>query len=352
MILEFAPYILKFKRPAGTSRGTFTEKPTCYLRLHDESSPDQYAYGEAAIFPGLSPEADDRFFYKLMELVANFRIGQSTDLSRFPSLQCGLEQCFRDFAGGCRGLYFPSAFTEGEKTLTINGLIWMGEYERMLSELNQKIEEGFKCIKIKVGAIDWRQEVSLIEHIRKSHSPEEITIRVDANGGFSMEEAIPRLKRLADLGVHSIEQPIKAGNPELMSFLCKVSPTPIALDEELIGKFDKEEKQKLLDEIMPAYIVLKPTLTGGFSGTEEWIKLAEERGIGWWITSCLESNIGLNAIAQWTATLDNPLPQGLGTGKLFIENPETPIYLDGENLEYDPNRGIDREWLKNLDWRS
>ncbi len=351
MILQFAPYILKFKRPAGTSRGTYTEKPTCYLKLFDQAYPEKYAVGEAAIFPGLSPEADERFFYKIMELVANVRIGKATDLSRFPSLQFGMEQCFRDYAGGCRGLYYPSAFTEGKKEIVINGLIWMGDYDRMLQQIEEKLTLGFSCIKLKIGAIDWKSEVDLISHIREHYSPEEIEIRVDANGAFDMDSALPRLKRLADLGVHSIEQPIKAGNPQLMEFLCRVSPLPIALDEELIGKYTEEEKARTLDEIQPQFIVIKPTLTGGYSGAEEWIRLAQERNIGWWITSCLESNIGLNALAQWVATLDNSLPQGLGTGNLYVENPETPIYLEGDKLRYNPEKGIDRAWLDQLDWR-
>lgn len=351
MRLQFAPYILRFKQPAGTSRGILTEKPTCYLRLFDESNPTHFGLGEAAIFPGLSPEADDRFFYKLMELMANVRLGLRTDLGKFPSLQFGFEQCIRDFSSGCHRLYFPSDFTKGESTITINGLVWMGDFDVMLERLEQKLAEGFKCIKIKIGAIDWKQEVDLISKIRERYDRQQVEIRVDANGAFSMEQAIPRLQRLADLDVHSIEQPIKAGNPQLMRFLCDVSPLPIALDEELIGKYTREEKAQTLDEIHPAFIVIKPTLTGGFSGAQEWIDLANEREIGWWITSALESNVGLDALAQWTATLGNPMPQGLGTGALYVENPSTPIFLEGDKLGYDPARKYDMEWINALDWR-
>lgn len=351
MRLQFAPYVLKFKEPAGTSRGVLTEKITCILRLFDENAPETYGIGEAAIFPGLSPEADDRFFYKLMELQANVRLGLKTDLEKFPSLQCGFEQAIRDFSGGGRGIYFESPFVHGESAIEINGLIWMGDYERMIERIEKKLAEGFRCIKLKIGAIDWHKEVDMIEYIRDRYDASRVEIRVDANGGFDMDNAIPRLKRLADLHVHSIEQPIKAGNPMLMRFLCDISPLPIALDEELIGKFTRAEKISVLDEIRPAYIVLKPSLTGGFSGASEWIELAEERNIGWWVTSSLESNIGLDALAQWVATLRTVMPQGLGTGALFTNNFGSPLKLEGDRLTFDPLAHIDRKVFDNLDWR-
>ena len=352
MRLEFCPYILKFKEPAGTSRGILTEKPTCFLKLYDESNPDIYGFGEAAIFPGLSPEADDRFFYKLMELMANVRIGKKTDLSHFPSLQFGFEQAIRDFSSGGEGIYWKSPFLLGNQSIDINGLVWMGDIDRMMERIEEKLAQGFHCIKLKIGAIDWREEVDMIKHIRDRYDRDRVEIRVDANGGFDMDSAIPRLKRLADLGVHSIEQPIKAGQPELMRFLCEVSPLPIALDEELIGKFDTESKAKTLDTIKPAYIVIKPTLTGGYTGAEEWIELARDRGIGWWITSSLESNVGLDALAQWVATLGNKMPQGLGTGALYTNNAPSALLLEGEKLRYNPDFRRDRHWVASLDWRS
>lgn len=351
MRLQFAPYILKFKEPAGTSRGVLTEKPTCYMRLFDERDPSRYGVGEAAVFPGLSPEADDRFFYKLMELQANVRLGKGTDLSRFPSLQFGFEQCIRDFTSGCQGVYYTSPFLMGTQSIEINGLVWMGNREEMLERLEEKLAAGFRCVKFKIGAIDWKSEVDMIQAVRSRYDRDRVEIRVDANGAFDMDSALPRLKRLDDLGVHSIEQPIKAGQPLLMQFLCQVSPLPIALDEELIGKFTNEDKARTLDVIKPQYIVIKPTLTGGYSGAEEWIRLARERGIGWWITSSLESNIGLNALAQWVATLGNDMPQGLGTGALFTNNLDAPIHLLGDRLHYDPEKSLNREQLDNLDWR-
>lgn len=351
MRLQFAPYILQFKEPAGTSRGVLTEKPTCIMRIFDESDPEKFGIGEAAIFPGLSPEADDRFFYKLMELQANIRLGVKTDLSRFPSLQFGLEQALRDFAGGCQGIYYNSPFLMGTEGIEINGLVWMGSKEEMLRRLEEKLEKGFRCIKFKIGAIDWKSEVDMIEAVRNRYSREQVEIRVDANGAFDMDNVLPRLKRLSDLGVHSIEQPIRAGNPMLMRFLCDVSPLPIALDEELIGKFTLQSKAETLDNIKPAYIVIKPTLTGGYSGATEWIDLAKERNIGWWITSSLESNIGLNALAQWVATLKTEMPQGLGTGGLFTNNFDAPLHLEGDRLYYNPTKSLDRQALAKLDWR-
>lgn len=351
MRLQFAPYVLKFKQPAGTSRGVLLEKITCFIRIFDENDPSQFGIGEAAIFPGLSPEADDRFFYKLMELQANVRIGKATNLTKFPSLQSGFEQAIRDFTGGCHGIYFNSPFILGQAGIEINGLVWMGSFEEMIDRIEEKLTAGFHCIKLKIGAIDWRKEVDMIQYIRDRYDRKQLEIRVDANGGFTMDNAIPRLHRLHELGVHSIEQPIKAGTPELMRFLCEVSPLPIALDEELIGKFTTEEKRSMLDTIHPAYIVIKPSLTGGFSGAEEWISLAKEREIGWWITSSLESNIGLNALAQWVATLGTTMPQGLGTGALFTNNAESPIYMMGDRLYYNPDLHLDRNWLNGLDWR-
>ncbi len=351
MRLAIAPYMLKMAHPCGTSRGVLTEKPTYFIKIFDERNPEIYGLGECAVFPGLSPEADHRYEYKLIELLANIAIGRPTDLSRHSSIQFGLEQALRDFAGGGKGIYFPSEFTAGKEQILINGLVWMGKYDEMLERLDRKINEGFKCIKIKIGAISLQEELDLIKHIRNNYTSDQITIRVDANGGFNMENVFPVLKHLADLEVHSIEQPIPAGNSELMAFVSKLSPVPVALDEELIGIHDTDEKRRLLDEISPAYIILKPALCGGFSGAEEWISIATERNIGWWITSALESNIGLNAIAQWTAYLGASGYQGLGTGGVYSNNIATPIYLEGESLKYNPGMMIDRSAIAALDWK-
>lgn len=351
MRLEFFPFYLDFKEPAGTSRGILNQKLTCLLKLYDERHPEMFGIGEAAIFPGLSPEADNRYFDKIMELLVNVRIGKGTDLSHFPSLQFGFEQAIRDFSSGGRGVYFESPFILGEKDIVINGLVWMGDYKTMLERVKEKVEKGFKCIKLKIGAIDWENELELIRYIRKDFGKESLEIRTDANGAFTVEDVFPKLECLASLGVSSIEQPIKAGNPDSMRVVCEKSPLTVALDEELIGKFTSEEKREMIDFIKPGALVLKPALCGGFSGAEEWIGLASERNIGWWVTSALESNVGLNAIAQWVATLDTTIPQGLGTGALFTNNFPSPLYLESERLRYDPHKKIDRSIFDNLQWR-
>lgn len=351
MRLAYAPYILKFKQPSGTSRGILTEKPTFYIKVFEEDEPTKFGIGECSVFPGLSPEADGNYGYKLIELLANIALDKETDLSRHSSIVFGLEQALRDFAGGCRHVYFPSEFTRGEGSIEINGLVWMGNFDEMIDRIDSKVNQGFHCVKLKIGAIDWKKELEMLEYVRKKYSDSSLQIRVDANGAFSMDNVLPRLKCLADLGVHSIEQPIPAGFPELMAFLCQVSPVKIALDESLIGVYGKTAKETLLDEVNPAYIILKPSLCGGFSGAEEWIRLAEKRGIGWWVTSALESNVGLNALAQWTATLKTSMPQGLGTGGLFTNNFDCPLRLDSDRLHYDSDVIIDDKVYSTLDWR-
>lgn len=352
MRLAYAPYMLDFKEPAGTSRGILTQKPTCLLKIYDESNPDIYGIGEAALFPGLSPEAGDRFGYKMLELFANVAIGRPTDLSEFSSIQYGFEQALRDFASGGTGLYFDSPFVAGTKSIEINGLIWMGDFDTMISRIDKKISEGFRCVKMKIGAIDWEKELEMVAYVRSNFKESTLEIRLDANGAFPPDEALDRLKQLSAYDIHSIEQPIRQGNPKEMAKLCQLSPIPIALDEELIGIYSHEAKEKLLREIMPAYIILKPALCGGFSGSREWISLATQNNVGWWVTSALESNVGLNALAQWVATLDTTMPQGLGTGNLYTNNFITPVYLEGDVLRYNPAMPLDKSQFDNLDWRS
>ncbi|MCH5227610.1 MAG: o-succinylbenzoate synthase [Muribaculaceae bacterium] len=350
MRLEFAPYRLLFKEPSGTSRGVLTEKPTFLIRVYDEKDPSHFGIGEAAVFPGLSPEADGNYVWKLTELLANVAIGKPTDLSYHSSIQFGFEQALLDFSNGCQGIYFPSEFTSGNQSIEINGLIWMGDFQIMMRRIEEKIHQGFKCIKLKIGAIDWESELDMIRHIRQSYSENELMIRVDANGGFSFSGIMEKLSSLASLGVHSIEQPIKAGHPDEMAYLCENTPIPIALDEELIGKNSLEEKTHILDFIKPQYIILKPALCGGFSGTSEWIEEAEKRGIGWWITSALESNVGLNAIAQYTASIQTKGPQGLGTGHLFTNNFEVPLELKKDRLIFEPSIPFNYKQFNNLKW--
>jgi len=351
MRFAYTPYTLQFKQPAITSRATMREKLTYLVKVWDERYPEIFGIGEAPLFKGLSCDDVPGYEYKMVETLANVALGRATDLTDFPSIQFGLEQALLDLGSGGRGIYFPSKFTEGESTIEINGLVWMGNIGEMTRRLEEKISAGFKCVKLKIGALEWNDERKLIESIRKKFSPDELEIRVDANGGFSMEEVFPVLKQLADLHVHSIEQPIPAGNHELMAFVVKMSPIPVALDEELIGLNKTQDKIQMMETIHPHYIILKPALCGGFSGAAEWIDIATSMGIGWWVTSALESNIGLDALAQWTATLSPTIPQGLGTGALYTNNFSSPLHLNGDRLSYNPYERTSREVFNNLNWR-
>lgn len=331
---EYSRYLLHFKEDAGTSRGVLKEKETFFVKVWDESCPEVFGMGECALFRGLS--ADDRKNYeeKLEEVCQRIEEVKMEELEEWSSIRFGVEMALQDLAmGGCQ-LYFPSAFTEGRLAIEINGLIWMGDKSTMLQRIQQKLEAGFHCIKLKIGAIDFEAELSLLQYIRERFSCEKVELRVDANGAFAPEEAMSKLEALAAFGLHSIEQPIRQGQWEEMAHLCRETPIPIALDEELIGVYGRKKKLELLEKVQPQYIILKPALCGGFSGAREWIELAEKRGIGWWVTSALESNIGLNALAQWVATLGNPMPQGLGTGQLYTNNLWSPLRQEGECLIY------------------
>ena len=327
--IEIEPKLLHFKQPAGTSRGVYTTRRVWYVRILEPET-GRWGMGECAPLPALS--CDDVPDYEKVLAVAAHQLEQTGCLDRkswlaYPSILFGLEMALRHLQAGSFS-WADTPFSRGEQGIPINGLVWMGTYDEMYRRIREKIEAGFQCIKLKIGAIDFEQEYALLAYIRQHFSPEDITLRVDANGAFSPQEAPEILGRLAELGIHSIEQPIRAGQWEAMRQLCAVSPIPIALDEELIGVNRREDKVALLDGISPSYIILKPSLHGGISGCEEWMELAQQRGIGYWITSALESNVGLNAIAQWCATLEPVLPQGLGTGQLFLDNYQLPIPLD------------------------
>ena len=300
---EYSRYLLHFKEDAGTSRGVLKEKETFFVKVWDESCPEVFGMGECALFRGLS--ADDRKNYeeKLEEVCQRIEEVKMEELEEWSSIRFGVEMALQDLAMGGRQLYFPSAFTEGRLAIEINGLIWMGDKSTMLQRIQQKLEAGFHCIKLKIGAIDFEAELSLLQYIRERFSCEKVELRVDANGAFAPEEAMSKLEALAAFGLHSIEQPIRQGQWEEMAHLCRETPIPIALDEELIGVYGRKKKLELLEKVQPQYIILKPALCGGFSGAREWIELAEKRGIGWWVTSALESNIGLNALAQWLSLI-------------------------------------------------
>lgn len=326
----FKQYLLQFKNPSGTSRGVLHTKETFFLEILEG---DKKGIGECALFRGLSFDDVPDYEEKLTWLCENINQDSAylkKELLHFPSIWFGYEQAILNVKHG-ENLYFPSDFTEGKSSIKINGLIWMGNVDFMQTQIEEKLELGFDCIKLKIG-VDWNSEKEILRKLREKFPKEQLELRVDANGGFTFEEAKTVLNELYELGIHSIEQPIKAGNLEEMKLLCATTPTPIALDEELIGVVDFEEKRKLLEKIKPQYIILKPALIGGFSGTDEWISLAENLGIGWWITSALESNIGLNAIAQYTFSKGNNMPQGLGTGGLFTNNFESNLQLEGDLL--------------------
>jgi len=352
MRMAYAPYRLRFIEPGGTSRGVLTEKLTCLIKIYDEADPTHFGIGEAALFEGLSKEAGAGYEIKLLETLANVALGRSTDLTDYPSIQYGLEQAILDYSGGGRGIYFPSSFTEGQQSISINGLVWMGSYEEMLSRLERKLDEGFRCVKLKIGAIDFASELELLSKVRRRFSADTLELRVDANGAFDIDHVFSALKALETYGIHSIEQPIAAGQWDFMRMVCDVSPIPVALDEELIGLNTPEQRSSMLDAVKPRYIVLKPALCGGFSGAQQWIDLAVEKGIGWWVTSALESNVGLSALAQWTARLGNPMPQGLGTGRLFSNNFNTPVFSQGSEVRFNSQAlPVDHAQFANLDWR-
>ena len=329
-------HTLNFKRPSGTSRGVLTSKETFFLVIEQE---EKKGIGECNLFRGLSADDVPDYEAKLQWVEQHLYLGEEAllkELVAFPSIQFGVEQAFRSVAASQWYELFPSDFTTGKDAIPINGLIWMGSPDFMKAQIKEKLAQGFHCIKMKIGAIDFEEEYRILKALRNEFSASDIEIRVDANGAFQATEALVYLERLAALQLHSIEQPIRVGQWEVMAELCEQTPLPIALDEELIGVFTSEEKQRLLREIQPQYIILKPSLIGGYRGSEEWITLAETLGIGWWVTSALESNIGLNAIAQWTYTLRSPMPQGLGTGALYTNNLPFPLYVENGHLGFNP----------------
>ena len=334
MKANYKKYILNFKRPSGTSRGVLTTKETWFLILEENG---KVGIGECGILRTLS--IDDRPDYeeKLQWVCTNIHLGKDLlweALMEFPSIQFGVEMAFLSLASKKPFELFPSDFTLGKESMEINGLVWMGDEAFMKEQVEEKLAQGFRCIKLKIGAIDFEKELGLLRFIRQNFDAKTIEIRVDANGAFDLNNALNKLIQLSDFEIHSIEQPIVKNNTDTMAELCRMTPLPIALDEELIGVFDVVEKEQLLTKIKPQYIILKPSLVGGFRGTLEWISIAEKLNIKWWITSALESNIGLNAITQFTYTLQNPLPQGLGTGGLYTNNFDCPLFIDKGRIQY------------------
>ena len=312
---HYSKYLLNFKRPSGTSRGVLKTKETFFIYLKDTV---RQGIGECAVFRGLSSDDLPDYEEKLAWTCAHIYLGKEQLLQKlqaYPSLQFGLEQAFLSLNAPTPFELYSTGFVKKKQPIAINGLIWMGDTEFMKAQIEEKLEQGFATLKMKIGALDFEKECALLSSIRKRFSADQITLRVDANGAFSPSDALEKLKRLAAYDLHSIEQPIRQGQPEAMAALCKNTSLPIALDEELIGVFSKDKKEQLLQEIQPQYIILKPSLLGGIQGSEEWISIAEKHQIAWWVTSALESNIGLNAIAQWTSTLNDQTASRFGYRK-------------------------------------
>lgn len=337
-------HTFEFITPGGTSRGILKTKDSWYIVIYDDDYSNVYGIGECSIIKGLSIDNAEDMETKLDAVVNdinNWAYWLEEGLDDFPSIRFGLETAIKDIAEGGNRLLFTSEFTEGRAQIPINGLVWMGDYQIMRERLIEKIKLGYRCVKIKIGAIDFADELNLLKLVRADFSESDIELRVDANGAFTPDNALEKLKQLSQYNIQSIEQPIMAHQREQMAELCKSSPIPIALDEELIGLMKEDEIGCMLDTINPQYIVVKPSLLGGLRQSQIVINEAEKRNIEWWVTSALEGNIGLNAIAQWTYSLDNNMAQGLGTGMLFKNNIPSPLSIEEAGLFYDQNKDWD-----------
>lgn len=325
MQARFKKHRLYFKRPSGTSRGILTYKDSWFLVLHAHG---KTGIGECSILEGLSPDDPQRIEAVLSSLCSALEAGNTLpDLTVWPAIQMGLETALCSLEGTHSFSLYPSKFTQGKGAIPINGLVWMGTFESMNTQIRNLLKAGYNCIKLKIGALDFERELDLLAQLRKEFTEKEVILRVDANGAFQPDEALEKLNRLSEFEVHSIEQPIGTNQWQKMADLCSKTPVPIALDEELIGPHTAESKQQLLEEIKPQFIILKPSLLGGFKEADQWIQYADNLAIGWWITSALESNIGLNAIAQWTYLKEVSGHQGLGTGSLFTNNISSPLRI-------------------------
>lgn len=348
---DYKKYTLHFKFSAGTSRGTLKEKSTYFIKIYSKQHPSCFGLGECGPLQGLSPDDHPDLETQLQQvcsLVESTAFPSDVDGvikwldekvgAGWPAIRFGLETAALDFLHGGRRLILENTWSDPPyQPVPINGLIWMGDKDFMRRQIDEKLKAGFNCIKMKIGAIDFETERSLLAYIRSLYDAGTITLRVDANGAFSPGEALDKLQALSQYDIHSIEQPIQPGQIKALYELCRKSPVPIALDEELIGITEKAGKVKLLQQVQPQFIILKPTLLGGLAATREWISVAEQENIGWWITSALESNVGLNAIAQLAAALKVNLPQGLGTGQLYHNNIPSPMFIENGALGYKPH---------------
>lgn len=348
---QYYKHTLNFRFDAGTSRGVLKNKDSHFIKIYDENTPEIFGLGEAGPLEGLSLDYGIVAESKIKEVVSDINSGiyeifdlLEAKLQDFSSVRFAVETALMDLENGGKREIYKNDFFEKSERININGLVWMGDREFMKNQIVEKLEAGFDTIKLKIGAIDFEEEIALLRFIRKQFSAREICLRVDANGAFSASNALEKLKVLSEFEIHSIEQPIKTNQWESMADLCENTPIPIALDEELISNF--AQKELLLKSIKPQYIILKPSLMGGISGSNAWISLAESLGIGWWITSALESNVGLNAICQFTAEFRTNLPQGLGTGKLYHNNFESPLEISSGKIFYNRQSAWDLDFFK------
>ena len=335
--IKITPRTFHFQHPAGTSRGIYTERQSWMLEMTCDNLPGKKGIGECAPLPELSCDDLPDYEKTLRAVCDRFEHEGVIDypmMRPYPSMLFGLETALLNLQNGS-DILFDNDFSRGRKGITINGLVWMGDYDTMLKRIEEKLQKGFHCIKLKIGAIEFEKELDMVKRIRERFSRSEVELRVDANGGFKFEEALYKLELLSQYAIHSIEQPIKQNQWGYMAELCRESPLPIALDEELIGINIPEMKAHVLNIIKPAYIVLKPSLHGGMKGVREWVDIARQQGIRSWITSALESNVGLNAVAQLAADIygtTDIMPQGLGTGQLFTDNIPMPLEIRGEQI--------------------
>lgn len=340
--LRFVKYKLFFRNPAITSRGTLYSKPSWIFLLKDDDIPALVFHGEVSVIPGLSVDDTNHIDNFLSAICSSVNLSQCLyqefDFGDFPAVGFGYEMLVRDYQAKQEKILFASYFTEGISGIPINGLIWMGDKKDMFVQIRNKLKTGWRCIKLKIGGLDFDEEINLLNYIRTQFSKTELELRLDANGAFKPMEALEKLKVLSEFSIHSIEQPIRHGQLNEMAELCQRSPLPIALDEELIGISRIEDKRSLLKTVKPHYIILKPSLTGGWKKSEEWISIAREMKMGFWITSALESNIGLNAIAQWTAIAGENIIHGLGTGMLYVNNFDSPLSIEKSSLVYDKSK--------------
>ena len=347
LTLSYQRRALRFNFPARTSRGALTEHVAYYLALRDVRQSGRVGWGEAAPLAGLSPDFGLGFEAQVQQLCETVNRARYTFLediqplelvsAALPALRFAFETAVLDLAHGGRHQLYANAFAQGQASLPINGLVWMGDAPFMREQIRQKLAAGYSCLKLKIGSLDFATELALLAEIRAEAGPAELTLRVDANGAFSPTEALGKLDQLARFDVHSIEQPIAAGQWLALAEVCRQSPISVALDEELIDLTDPARQAALLAGVQPSYLVLKPTLLGGHAATRHWITLAETHGLGWWITSALESNVGLNAVAQLTGEYDVAgFAQGLGTGQLYHNNVAAPLRIVHGALHYDP----------------